>query len=225
MAADALGQRQPPGEQLDAALEEPQALLAHQLERLRPSSAGVTNGLPSRSPPIHEPKLSSGGTVERSLGVVLGERLLEVAVDPRDRLGQRRGEVDQAAADLVEHGQRDRPQLVGAPQLLDGRQQPPARVLRRRRAARSSSSRSTRNTRASLSIVVRRRASVGCAVITSRSSARSSSACSSSAVDARAGQRRDAPRASSRARGAGASRASRRRRRRTRSLSSARLMS
>ena len=31
--------------------------------------SGVTNGLPSRSPPIQEPKLSSGGTVGGSSAV------------------------------------------------------------------------------------------------------------------------------------------------------------
>ena len=33
------------------------------------------------------------------------------------------------AADLVEHGQLGGADVVGAPQLLDGRQQPPARVV------------------------------------------------------------------------------------------------
>ena len=86
--------------------------------------------------------------------------------------------MDQPAADLV--GDRSARRRAGRPIPTA----PGPWPCRRRRASprsgcvRSSSSRRTPNTRASLSIVVRRRASVGCAVITSCSSAASSTSCS-----------------------------------------------
>ena len=50
--------------------------------------------------------------------VRLADRRLEVAVDLGHDLGERRAEVDEPGADLVEHGRRHRAQLVGAPHLL-----------------------------------------------------------------------------------------------------------
>ena len=63
------------------------------------------------------------------MGKALGQRLLEVAVDPGNGIGQGRGEVDQRSAHLVGHAQRDRPQVVGGPEFLNRGQQPAASIL------------------------------------------------------------------------------------------------
>ena len=89
---------------------------------------------------------------------------------------------------------------------------------------RSSSERSMEKMRASLLTVVRRRASVGCAVKTSCTSALASASCRSLALIPLAARFVIAWLSEPR-RGAGASASSRARRRRTRSLSSARFMS
>ena len=128
-AADAVRQRQPAGEQLDATLQEPQALLAHQLECLH-RGGGRDERVAVAVAADPRPEAQQRRDLEPLARVELGERLLEVAVHARHRLGERRGEVDQPAADLLQHGERGRAQLVGSPQLLHGGQQPPPRADR-----------------------------------------------------------------------------------------------
>ncbi len=119
------GQRQAAGERLDAPFEEAQALLAHDVQRghggLR---AHQRVAVAVAADPRAERQQRRHGDVLARVG--LCERLLEVPIDPRDRLAQRGGEVQQAAAHLVDHGQLAGSDLVGAPQLLHRGQQLPA---------------------------------------------------------------------------------------------------
>ena len=177
-----VGQRDALGEQLDPGLEQVQAGASHHLERLRGDRGGdvrvavavAAHPGPEREQRRHRDLLARVGLLDRRL---------ELAVELRHDAVQRRGEVDEPGVDLVERGGGGGAHLVGAPQLLD-------RPGSARCAAASSpgtgrcSSRSRRRAkmRASFSTVVRRRASVGWAVMTSRSSARASISRSSAAV-------------------------------------------
>ena len=210
------------GEPLDAPLKEVQRHSPHEPERLaRHRRCDVGVAVAVAADPGAERQQRRDDDAGTGIGGLDG--VLELSVQARYDVEQRRVEVDEPGAHLVEGGRRDRANLVRAPQLLDG-----ARQLRPRACAsssastsRSSSSRITANTRASLATVVRRRASVGWAVTTKRISACASSSCRLSALVPRAAMIPIASRSDPR-RGAGSSLRSRVRIRRTRSLSSAR---
>ena len=108
---DPLGQRQAARQQGDPGLEEAHAVFAHQLERFdrrvrRHERVAVAIASDPRA------EAQEGGNVEVLAGIHLREGLLEVAIDARNRVGERRRERDEAAAHLVLNGQRDRSQLI-----------------------------------------------------------------------------------------------------------------
>ena len=128
MATDALRKRQPAGEELDATLEELQAHHAHQLQRRhcrlrRDVGVAVSVAADPRA------EVEERRDLDLVVGVVLGERPFEIAIHGGNGVRDRPDEVDEAAPDLVEHGQGDGPQLVRSPQLLDGCQHLPADVF------------------------------------------------------------------------------------------------
>ena len=87
--------------------------------------SGVTKGLPSRSPPIHEPKVTkqrkiSGG----GRGSVLGrQRRLHLRVEHGQRAEERRLVVVERHANLVANGRPRAAYIVRLPQRRDLRQQ------------------------------------------------------------------------------------------------------
>jgi len=89
--------RQPrPGEQADASLDEAQHAVTHE-SSAPPWRRAVTKGLPSRSAPIHDPKRSRGAPSNDSPGRTR-DGPPRVSVDARHGLGERRGEVNEAAS-------------------------------------------------------------------------------------------------------------------------------
>ena len=126
-AADPLGVGQALGQYLQPALQERQAAVAHQVQRLqRHLGRHVRVAVAVAADPGAEAQQRGH---RHAAGVGAGHGGLQVAVDPRHGVGQRGLEVDDAAAHLVDHRQRGGPQLVRAPQLLHGRAQPVARGL------------------------------------------------------------------------------------------------
>ena len=195
------------------------------VERLARSPPGVTYGLPSRSPPIHEPKRQQRRHRDDLARVGRGERLLEVAVDRGHDVGERGDEPDQAARTSSSTvGDTARSSSEPHSSWTVGSSRRRASAHGHRRAARRGRAGRRRRARAS-------RASCGGAPRSGARSARGGPrrrrAARATLVGARRPRRRGGATASRSEprRGAGASRASRARRRRTRSLSSARLMS
>ena len=148
---------------------------------------------------------SSGGTARPRRGRRRRPRpRVAVGAPARRRPGWKTTRPPRTSSSTVERPARS----SSGPQLLHGGQQPAAACASAPgTAARSSRSRRAPKTRASFSGVVRRRASVGWAVRTRRTSARASRAASSWAVVPSSRRRSTASR-NGPARGAGASRAS-----------------
>ena len=135
-------------------------------------TSGVTNGLPSRSPPIHEPKVS-GRAVGRQVHPDLGQQRRSVLQHVRQRAGGQPVEVVQRTACLVQDLGALEAQLVGLPQQLDELGEPAGRVrVVQRRALGGSSVPIASASPRSLSSTDRRAASVGCAVNTGRAASR-----------------------------------------------------
>ena len=126
-ADDPLGEREAAGEQLDARLEQSQAAVAHEGERLGGDRGGHVRVAVAVAPDPRAEAQQRGD--RRVVARGLGDRVLQVAVHARHLGGQRRDEPHQAGAHLVEHRRRDGAQLVRAPQLLHRRREAPARRL------------------------------------------------------------------------------------------------
>ena len=129
---------------------------------------GVIVGLPSRSPPIHDPKRSAPRRAA-TRGRWLAQRAIERAQVSRQRVPQRLLEDEQAAADLFHRRRPPWPHLLGPPhgedlaaQVLDDLLALAARSDRHGPAARA-----PRAIRICLAASVRRVIAVGCAVSTS----------------------------------------------------------
>ena len=164
------------------------------MRNVRSVISAVTPGLPSRSPPIQLPSRRNGPTRGGRVPVrpvsAAGpgarpgrriERRIERPVEPRDDGEQRGVEEGHRRPHLVERGRADDAQVRGPPQERDLLAQPApdlavlgrgqARVVRARQQDRAAAQSATS--------VVRRRASVGCAVRTGETSSRAISASSS----------------------------------------------
>ena len=134
---DALRERQAARQHAHALGQEPEALVAHQLERLARDVGGdVRIAVAVAADPGAE------GEQRRDLdlgaGIDGGDRRLQIAVDDRHLVGERAEEVDESRPDLVEDRRRHGAQLVGAPELLHRPEQPASREVdprRRQRAA------------------------------------------------------------------------------------------
>ena len=79
----------------------------------------MTEGLPSRSPPIHEPNWKNGRKLEARARIILLERAVEQRQHLRRLVEQRLVEEVQPAADLVLHRRLLQMQLAGHPHQLD----------------------------------------------------------------------------------------------------------
>ncbi len=84
-------------------------------------ASGVTKGLPSRSPPIQEPKLTSWGrSASAGLGVVLGcQSAGDLGVEHGQRVEDGGLVVVERHADLVAHGGAGVADVVGLPERGD----------------------------------------------------------------------------------------------------------
>src|ERR1700748_3043953 len=112
--ADAIRERQTPGEQRHLPFEEPETLLAHQIERLeRGRRRDIRVAVPVTTDP--RSKGEERRYRDRRVGVQLRDRVLEFPVDARDRVGKRRLEIHETATHLIHYGERDRAEIVGAP--------------------------------------------------------------------------------------------------------------
>ena len=88
-------------------------------------NAAVTNGLPSRSPPIHEPSRTNAGTFGGCVPAVLARELVvELAVGERQHPKQRVVENRHRGTNLVEWTRLGGPDLRGTPEQVDLLQQP-----------------------------------------------------------------------------------------------------
>ena len=85
----------------------------------RRTASAVTNGLPSRSPPIHEPGRSIGRGQQVGVRPALAQRTAQLGVDLRHDLEQREVVVAQRLLDLVGQPQPAQPQQRGLPQGED----------------------------------------------------------------------------------------------------------
>jgi hypothetical protein len=81
--------------------------------------SGVTKGLPSRSPPIQEPKRPDALAFRPFRSVDAVDGLFQVAVGFGHGLEQAFAEIEQAVLDLVAHLRLAGAHLVGFPQYLD----------------------------------------------------------------------------------------------------------
>ena len=115
--------------------ERARALQAHRLVE----HVGGDEGLPSRSPPIHEPMRRNEGTrAPRRAGPERVERVLDRAVEPRQLAEEGVVVIGEAVGDLVDHLQPGLAQHVGAPEDQHGAPQlllDRARARPRRRGA------------------------------------------------------------------------------------------
>ena len=131
------------------------------------STSAVTNGLPSRSPPIHEP-IRTARVASTAIAPALGDEPLEVALQRRDDLEQAGAVVAQRLVDLVGDAQLRHAQHGRLPQ----REHEHAEVVvelgavRRARIGVGAGGRARRATSPRTSSTVWRRTSVGWAVIT-----------------------------------------------------------
>ena len=82
----------------------------------RRSASAVTNGLPSRSPPIQEPGSSIGPAQQPGVGPALVQRAAQLGVDRRDDVEQRQLVVAQRLVDLVLQPQPGQPQQRRLPE-------------------------------------------------------------------------------------------------------------
>ena len=119
LAGDARRQRDAAAERRDALLVLAQAGVPHQLER---GAGHARRDVRVAVAVAADPRSERQQRRDRHVGVRVrrADRRLEVAVDVRHDGGERRREVDEPGADLVEHRRRDGAQLVGDPHLLHG---------------------------------------------------------------------------------------------------------
>ncbi len=83
--------------------------------------SGLTSGLPSRSPPIHEPKCTTLGrvTLVEVEPVNVAKRFDHFGIDPRQRFEQRKPEIAQAHADFIVHRGLGQAHFVSLPERSD----------------------------------------------------------------------------------------------------------
>ena len=72
------------------------------------------------------PESQEGRDRDSGAGICLVDRLFQIAVNERDRLHDRRAEVDEPRVQLVHHGRLNCADLVAAPELCDSRAKPRA---------------------------------------------------------------------------------------------------
>ena len=79
-------------------------------------TSAVTNGLPSRSPPIQLPIFRKDASSPRVLAILLVEPVLQHAMQPRHLVQEGVVVERKAVGDLVEHGELGTAQQIGLPQ-------------------------------------------------------------------------------------------------------------
>jgi hypothetical protein len=121
----AAGGRHSLGQPLHASLEERQRRPPHQIERLaRHPWCHVGVAVTVTADPRAEREKRRNH--DPGAGKHALDGIFEISVQPRDDVEQRRLEIDQPGAHLVEHGRRDGADLVRVPQLLDRGREPGA---------------------------------------------------------------------------------------------------